>query len=103
MLEIVMHQFDKKRAYIITNENKHYITKDRGESWQEFEAASQASIFRAPLTFHAGDPDRIIFNAMDCAGIFCEELVSFPILSWKRLGGLDCNSVRVCGRVRKLI
>jgi hypothetical protein len=76
LLELIMHQFDKKRAYIITNENTHYMTKDRGESWQEFSAESLASIFRTVLTFHAGDPDRILFNAMDCAGIFCEELVS---------------------------
>ncbi|KUJ08524.1 Oligoxyloglucan reducing end-specific cellobiohydrolase [Mollisia scopiformis] len=77
MLELVMHQFDKKRAYIITSDNTHYMTKDRGESWQEFGAASQASIFREVLTFNAGDPDRIIFNAMDCAGIFCDELTLY--------------------------
>ena len=80
MLELVMHQFDKKRAYIITDADKHYMTKDRGESWQEFRAGSQVSFFREALNFHGGDPDRIIFNAMDCAGIFCEELVSCSLI-----------------------
>ncbi len=76
LLEMAMHPFDYKRAYIITNENKHWMTGDRGKTWEAFESESPASIFRAALTFNAGDPDRIIFNAMDCTGIFCEELVS---------------------------
>lgn len=75
MLEISMHPFDKKRAYIITVEKTHYKTSDQGKTWEKFEADAQASIFTAALTYHAGDPDRIIFNAMDCTGIFCSELV----------------------------
>jgi hypothetical protein len=75
MLELSMHPFHKERAYIITNQKSHWMTSDRGKTWKEFFADSQASIFREALTYHAGDPDRIIFNAMDCTGIFCEELV----------------------------
>jgi hypothetical protein len=78
LLELAMHPFDNQRAYIITNEKTHYKTDDRGKTWEEFTADIQASIFREALTFHGGDPDRIIFNAMDCTGIFCEELVSLP-------------------------
>jgi hypothetical protein len=78
LLELAMHPFDKKRAYIITNERTHYKTDDRGKTWEEFTTDTQASIFREALTFHGGDPDRIIFNAMDCTGIFCEEKVSLP-------------------------
>ncbi|KAE8449229.1 hypothetical protein EG329_008396 [Mollisiaceae sp. DMI_Dod_QoI] len=79
VLELAMHPFDKKKAYIITNENTHYKTSDRGENWEEFSATSLATIFREALTFHAGDSDRIIFNAMDCTGIFCEELSLYTI------------------------
>ena len=75
MLEISMHPFDKKRAYIITVEKTHYKTSDQGKTWEKFEADAQATIFNTALTYHAGDPDRIIFNAMDCTGIFCSELV----------------------------
>ena len=77
LLELQMHPFDNKRAYIITEKKTHWKTANRGETWEEFKADSLASIFRQALTFHAGDPDRIIFNAMDCTGIFCEEVVSF--------------------------
>jgi hypothetical protein len=78
MLEITMHPYDPKRAYIISFENTHWKTKDRGETWEEFHTDSPASVFRGALTYHAGDPDRIIFNGMDCSGIFCEEVVSLP-------------------------
>jgi hypothetical protein len=74
-MELTMHRFDNKRAYIITKERSHWMTKDRGETWEEFYTDSLASLFRPALTFHAKDPDRIIFNGMDCTGIFCEELV----------------------------
>jgi len=82
LLELQMHPYDNKRAYIITEDKTHWKTKDRGKTWEEFKTDSFASIFRTALTFHAGDPDRIIFNAMDCTGIFCEETVSF-ILKWE--------------------
>jgi hypothetical protein len=75
MLELSMHPFDNKRAYMITDAYSHWLTKDRGETWQEFYTAAQASTFREALTYHAADPDRIIFNGMDCTGIFCEETV----------------------------
>ena len=75
LLEISMHPYDNKRAFIITDERSHWMTKDRGKTWEEFYTDSQASIFREALTYHAGDPDRVIFNGMDCTGIFCEELV----------------------------
>ncbi|EMR89105.1 putative vacuolar protein sorting targeting protein pep1 protein [Botrytis cinerea BcDW1] len=74
MLEISMHPFDSKRAYIITSGKSHWATNDRGEHWEEFFTDNQASVFRPALSYHAKDPDRIIFNAMDCTGIFCEEL-----------------------------
>ena len=81
LLEISMHPYDNKRAYIITTERSHWMTKDRGKNWEEFYTDSQASIFRMALTYHATDPDRIMFNGMDCTGIFCEELVSRCSLS----------------------
>lgn len=75
LMEILMHPFDSKRSYVMGGGKKHWMTRDRGKTWEVFQTDSQASLFREALTFHAGDPDRIIFNAMDCTGIFCEELV----------------------------
>jgi hypothetical protein len=71
-----MHPFNNKRAYVLTKETTHYKTSDRGKTWQSFSTDSSPSAWRMqPLSFHAGDPDRIIFNGQDCMGIYCEELV----------------------------
>ena len=75
LYEMVMHPFDRERAYYITADLSHWSTSDKGKSWQEFKTDAPASMYRAALTFHAADPDRIIFSAMDCSGLFCEELV----------------------------
>ena len=73
---MVLHPFDKKRAYVLTQESTHYKTDDRGETWEEFFTDASPSAWREPLSFHASDPDKIIFNGQDCMGIFCDELVS---------------------------
>jgi Sortilin, neurotensin receptor 3, len=71
-----MHPFDKKRAYVLTKGNTHWRTDDRGATWKKFFADAAPSAWRPqPLSFHAGDPDKIIFNGQDCMGIFCEEVV----------------------------
>lgn len=75
IVELQMHPFDNKRAYLITEAKEHWMTSDRGKTWTEFATGRLASMFRAAMTFHAGDPDRIIFNGMDCTGIFCDEIV----------------------------
>lgn len=74
-LGAVMHPFDRKRAYILTTGSTHWKTSDRGETWEEFDTETQPSDFRQPLEFHAGNPDKIIFNGVDCTGPFCSEIV----------------------------
>jgi photosystem II stability/assembly factor-like uncharacterized protein len=71
---LIMHPFEKSTAFILTESGKHYKTTNRGESWDEFDSKSIPSRFQSDiLTFHADDPKRIIFNGMDCDGIFCDE------------------------------
>ncbi|OLN81413.1 Vacuolar protein sorting/targeting protein 10 [Colletotrichum chlorophyti] len=81
---LVMHEFDKSRAYVITESNEHWKTTDKGKSWHKFESLAGTSAFREDiLHFHAGDPDRIIFNGMDCAGIFCDEVATYTVDNFK--------------------
>ncbi|KAK3936073.1 hypothetical protein QBC46DRAFT_37611 [Diplogelasinospora grovesii] len=75
---LFMHQYDENRAYILTQGIQHYRTDDRGKSWHMFQTDAEMSMFRGDiLQFHASDPDRIIFNGMDCQGIFCEEVAMY--------------------------
>jgi photosystem II stability/assembly factor-like uncharacterized protein len=81
--DLWMHPYAKDRAYILTKEKTHWATKDRGQSWEEFFTDAEPSMFRKPLAFHAGDPDKIIFHGQDCGGIFCEELVCLIWDEWE--------------------
>ena len=75
---LVMHEYDSERAYILTQGIQHYRTHDRGKTWEMFQTDSEVSMFRGEvLQFHASIPDRIIFNGMDCQGIFCEEVAMY--------------------------
>jgi len=81
---LFMHEFNAERAYIITQTTKHYRTADRGKTWAEFSSEAEMSMFRSDiLQFHAGDPDRIIFNGMTCQGIFCQEVAMYTIDGFK--------------------
>lgn len=75
---LYMHQYDPERAYILTQGIQHYRTHDRGKTWEMFQTDAEVSMFRSDvLQFHAEIPDRIIFNGMDCQGIFCEEVAMY--------------------------
>lgn len=75
---LYMHEYDSERAYILTQGIQHYRTHDRGKTWEMFLTDAEASMFRGDiLQFHAEIPDRIIFNGMDCQGIFCEEVAMY--------------------------
>ena len=75
---LVMHEFDPNRAYILTEGIHHYRTHDRGKTWQVFVTDSRMSVFEYEIMmFHASDPDRIIFNGMDCETIFCDEVAMY--------------------------
>ncbi|KAJ9157909.1 Sortilin [Pleurostoma richardsiae] len=81
---LVMHEYNHDRAYILTQGILHYRTEDKGNTWTSFMTDAEVSIFRGEiLNFHADDPDRIIFNGMDCQGIFCEEVAMYTTDGFK--------------------
>ncbi|TDZ74443.1 Vacuolar protein sorting/targeting protein 10 [Colletotrichum trifolii] len=82
---LTIHEFDKSRAYVLTEGKEHYKTTDRGKTWEKFDSIAEKSFFKGPdiLHFHAGDPDRIIFGGMECAGIFCQEIAMYTTDNFK--------------------
>lgn len=75
---LYMHEYDPERAYILTPGTQHFRTHDRGKTWDKFDSKYPYTLFRPGiLNFHAGVPDRIIFNAMVCDGIFCDEVAMY--------------------------
>lgn len=83
-LALVMHEFDNKRAYILSSSSHHWRTDDQGKTWKTFFTDSEFNIFRSEIfSFHAEDHDRIIFNGMDCKGIFCDEVAMYTLDGFK--------------------
>ncbi|KLP04570.1 carboxypeptidase Y-sorting protein PEP1 precursor [Fusarium fujikuroi] len=81
---LYLHPFDSTSAFVLTKDRKHYKTEDRGKSWSEFNSGTMPSAFQPDtLVFHAGDPKRIIFNGMNCDGIFCDEETTYTIDGFK--------------------
>ncbi|KAF5973838.1 carboxypeptidase Y-sorting PEP1 precursor [Fusarium coicis] len=81
---LYLHPFDSNSAFVLTKDRKHYKTEDRGKSWSEFSSGTMPSAFQPDtLVFHAGDPKRIIFNGMNCDGIFCDEETTYTIDGFK--------------------
>ncbi|KAI0110034.1 Oligoxyloglucan reducing end-specific cellobiohydrolase [Daldinia grandis] len=75
---LVMHEHDPNRAYVLTRGNVHWKTHDRGETWKTFStdaylSNSEDAVARRWMSFHADDPDKILFTGMECQG-FCEDL-----------------------------
>ncbi|KYK58605.1 vacuolar sorting protein [Drechmeria coniospora] len=91
---LVMHAADPSTAFVLTASDTHYKTEDRGETWKKFETHSLASKFQAEvLIFHADDPNRIIFNGMDCKGIFCAEQAMYTTDGFKTIKQLRSHTV----------
>ncbi|KAK2589539.1 vacuolar protein sorting/targeting protein PEP1 [Conoideocrella luteorostrata] len=91
--ELIMHRFDSKRAYILTEGTTHFRTDNRGETWTNFTTPSRPSKFQPEiLGFHAGEPDRIIFNAMTCEGFLCAEQALYTIDGFQNTKPLRINT-----------
>lgn len=91
--ELIMHPFDRKRAYVITPSKTQFRTEDRGETWTKFNTKALPSKYQSEiLSFNAGDPDRIIFNAMDCDRLFCDEQSMYTTDGFKTTKALRVNT-----------
>lgn len=81
---LIMHPHESKTAFILTTGKEHYRTEDRGETWNKFDSKAPPSRFQPEvLTFNAADPNRIIFNGMDCDEIFCDEAATYTTDGFK--------------------
>ncbi|OQO04227.1 hypothetical protein B0A48_10838 [Cryoendolithus antarcticus] len=72
-LELLKNQNDPHVAVVIGTDKTHWITKDQGKSWDEFETEFSATMRRPAIAFHASDPDRMLFEAAECTGLICHE------------------------------
>ncbi|KAF8468863.1 hypothetical protein BDZ91DRAFT_847692 [Kalaharituber pfeilii] len=65
-LDIYVHPFDPKAAFLLTKGKTQYVTNDQGKSWKTFETELAPSLKRNPLSFHSQKKDYIIYTGMEC-------------------------------------
>ncbi|KAI9657766.1 MAG: vacuolar protein sorting/targeting protein PEP1 [Bathelium mastoideum] len=71
-LEVVHHPFNNQVAVCFGNQRTHWITKDQGETWNSFKTDGDPSFRAPPISFHAGDANKIILNLLKCDDFECE-------------------------------
>lgn len=77
--QVWQHPYDHKVAYILGEEDRHWVTSDRGKSWTEFNTPVPPSLFRSPpLRWHAQDSDKVLFHGQKCTSILsCQEITYY--------------------------
>ncbi|KAI0526115.1 hypothetical protein F5B22DRAFT_269177 [Xylaria bambusicola] len=96
-IALVMHKYDPDRAYVLTYGNVHWRTSDKGENWEKFYTAAYTSKNTDTwLTFHADDPDKILFTGMECEGFFCEDLTLYTTDGFKEKAQILRKQTQSC-------
>jgi hypothetical protein len=84
-VDMYQHPFDNKKAYILLEGLTHLKTEDAGKSWKKWQTEAIISYSQSPilpLTFHAGQPDYVIYHGRKCTddfGFDCEERVCYQL------------------------
>lgn len=77
--EVWLHPYDNKKAYALSRGSKQWYTNDQGMSWTSFnlKEGTSPTEFREPLSFHAGDSNKVVINTQWCQGWACEESAAY--------------------------
>ena len=79
VLEVLRHPYNNKVAVVIGLDNKHWITRDQGEKWTSWKCDGAPTLARPAISFHATDPNRMLYMTAECAGLQCNERVWYKI------------------------
>lgn len=68
---IVKNPYDKNTAIAIGIQ-RHWITFDQGENWDEFDTQLPPTMYGLPVSWHRDDPKKILFSTFeDCRSLPC--------------------------------
>lgn len=65
-VRLIAHPHNNEMAFVIGPDTKHWVTYNRGESWQSFETPREASLAGDVLSFHAENRDWILYQGVAC-------------------------------------
>ena len=77
VLEVLKHPYDNQVAVVIGLGRVHWITKDQGKTWKKWECEDPPTLARPAISFHASDPDRMLFITADCLTPLCKQSVYY--------------------------
>ncbi|TKA66018.1 hypothetical protein B0A49_09311 [Cryomyces minteri] len=89
------HPYNNAVAVVVGMNKKHWITKDRGDTWKKFETRAGPTLARQPIVFHARDADKVLFLGEICDGWDCTDKVyyttdGFQTVELLREDALNC-------------
>lgn len=94
--DIWRHPYDNQKAYIMGKGSMHWHTNDQGKSWRDFEIPdARPSLFRAPLSFHANESDKVLIHGEVCriGGLIdCKETTFYTTDGFKTVDKLRENT-----------
>lgn len=65
-IRLVPHPHNTEMAFIIGRKTTHWVTYNRGATWQSFETPVEASLSGTTLSFHAEKEGWILFQGLAC-------------------------------------
>ncbi|ORY35539.1 hypothetical protein BCR39DRAFT_567933 [Naematelia encephala] len=65
-VRLIPHPHNNEMAFIIGRRTTHWVSYNRGDSWQSFETSREASLAGNTLSFHAEKPEWILFQGVAC-------------------------------------
>lgn len=65
-IRLVPHPHNTEMAFIIGKSTTHWVTYNRGDSWQSFTTPREASLSGETLSFHAEKEGWILFQGLAC-------------------------------------
>lgn len=96
VLEVLKHPYNNQVALILGLNKVHWITKDQGKSWNEFTVKDPPTLARPAISFHATDPDRMLFLTASCLGFDCMESVYYTTDGFDSKAGLLLDDAVSC-------
>lgn len=88
VITIWPHPFDKKKAYVLGRNGRHWITTDQGKTFDAFEIDALPSLRHFPLSFHGWDSGKVIFHGDMCLGLYCIERAYYTTDDFKTIKSL---------------
>ena len=77
VLEVLKHPFNNQVAVVIGIDKVDWVTKDQGKTWKSWRCKDMPALTRPAISFHATDPDRMLFMTANCLGWDCDETVYY--------------------------